>query len=245
MWSAFRALAARIGLSAEEVSRIEQNEEATLVRHPLNPDIQIKVRPDPDWTERLGDAWNGTLVNSRRESAGTLPISNGKLVIADGDSPANETSINVTPGQYDVTLTVAHMGNESTYDYVERISHAFALLQGVENVASISPLTDEAGLELGVIAYLVSFAGEGVLKDIAGDHAGRWSLRLGELFHPRSTEGDRLSLKSVRVENTDGSGAAILFHAGHCRDDYPLFRIADAEGNTVGVMADFFVDNRP
>lgn len=245
MWSAFRALAARIGLSAEEIARVEQQEEPTLVQDPLNPLVQIKVRPDPDWTKRLGEAWNGTLVNSRRVPAGTLPIGNGKLAIANGDSATSETSVNVKPGQYDVILTVAHAGNESTDDYEEHISHAFALLQGVENVASISPLTDEAGLELGVIAYLVSFAGEGVLKDIAGDHAGRWSLRLGELFHPRSAEGDRLNLKSVRVENSDGSGAAILFHAGHCRDDYPLFRIADAEGNTVGVMADFFVDNRP
>jgi hypothetical protein len=28
------------------------------------------------------------------------------------------------------------------------------------------------------------------------------------------------------------------------RQDYPLFRLADAEGATVGVLVDFYVDNR-
>ena len=38
-------------------------------------------------------------------------------------------------------------------------------------------------------------------------------------------------------------GAGIILYAGYGRGDYPLFRLADVSGNTIGVMADFFVDN--
>lgn len=74
MWSTFRAIAARIGLRPEQVEAVELGGEATLVQDPLNAEAFYKVRPDPDWTERMGEAWEGTLVNSRRESAGTIPI---------------------------------------------------------------------------------------------------------------------------------------------------------------------------
>ena len=47
----------------------------------------------------------------------------------------------------------------------------------------------------------------------------------------------------------DGTGVLIACNAGYRpgfgREDYSLFRLADAEGNTVGVLVDFFVDNRP
>jgi hypothetical protein len=245
MWSAFKALAARIGLSSEQIADVERNGGVSLVRDPLNPKVQYKVRPDADWTQRMGEAWSGTLTNSRRETAGIIPVDNGLLSIMEAHSPKNAITAQVVPGKYEITLTIAHMGAEETYDYEEHVSHAFALLQDNRDVASIEPLTDENGIELRVDAYEVAFAGAGVLQEIAGDHAGQWMLRMSGLMHPKSAEGNVSSRKSIRVVNDDESGAAIILDAGYGREDYPLFRLADVQGNTIGVMADFFVDNRP
>ncbi len=246
MWTAFKALAASIGLSPERVAQVERDGGVSLVQHPLNPELYIKVRPDPDWNQRLGEAWNGTLINSRTEQAGTIPVSNGLLAIAEADTVHNEAIARVVPGQYEVSFVVAHHGAEETYDYEEHISHAFAVLQNSEDVVSIEPLTNDYGIELGVDdAYGVAFAAAGVLKEIVGDHAGRWMLRMGDLMHPRSPDGNVVSNKSFRVESNDGPGAAIILHGGCGRGNYPLWRLADVNGNTVGVIADFFVDNRP
>lgn len=245
MWSRFRALASRIGLSREKVAEIEANNDASLVEDPLNPLVQYRVRPDPDWTERLGDAWNNSLVNSRRLSGGTIPLTNGLLTIADGYLPNDGFTTEVAPGEYEITLTIAHMGDEKTNDYEEHISHAFALLQPEHDVVSISPVKDSQGKELGVAAGLFAFAGSGVLEQVTGDHAGRWTLRLMDLFREQASGTESIRSKSVRIETKDGSGAAILFHGGHSRGDYPAYRLADAKDNTVGVMLDFFVDNRP
>ena len=193
----------------------------------------------------MGEAWNGTLVNSRRETAGTVPIGDGLLSVAKADTPANAVTVTVVPGHYEVTFTVAHSGAEETYDYVEYISHAFVLLEGNRNVALIEPLTDENGVELGLNAYGVAFARAGVLQEIAGDHLGHWTLRIGALMHPKSPEGVVSSRKSIKVESDDKSGAAIILYGGNGRGDYPLFRMADVNGNNIGIMIDFFVDNRP
>jgi hypothetical protein len=241
MWTAFRALAARIGLSSKQVMDVERAGGGSLVQHPLNPDMYIKVLPDPDWSQRLGEAWNGTLINSRRQTVGTIPIPNGLLSIAEAYTPDNETVAEVVPGQYEVTLVVAWQGAEETDDYEEQVSHAFALLQGKRNVASIVLLTNENGVELGVDAHAVAFSSTGALKKIAGDHLGRWTLKLSASIPSRWADGN----KSIRLETDVDSGAAIIFNGGHGRDDYPLWKLADVDGNTIGVMADFFVDNRP
>ena len=245
MWSAFRSLAERIGLSPEKVAEVERAGAASLVGDPLNPEVQYRVRPDADWTERLGEAWNGTLTNSRKESAGSLLIGDGLLTITKADVFETGITVQVAPGEYDVTLVIAHSGAEETYDYEEHVSHAFALLRGEKNVVSIEPLEDEHGVEIGVVAYAVAFAGGGVFQQIAGHHAGRWTLRMGDLLHPKSAEGNALNLKSAKVESDDGSGAAIILHGGYGRGDYPVFRLTNGNGETVGVMVDFFVDNRP
>lgn len=245
MWSAFRALAVRVGLSSEQIADVERGGVASLVQDPLDPLAQYKVRPDPDWTRRMREAWHGTLINSRRETAGVIPVGTGKLSIAEADTPENAVTVQAVSGQYEVTLTVAHIGAEETYDYEEHISHAFALLRDNGGVTLIEPLTDEHGNELSVNAFRFAFAGAGVLKEIAGDHAGRWTLRLGDLMHPRADDGSVSSRRSIRVESDDGSGAAIIFYGGHSRGSYPLFRMADVNGDTIGVMIDFFVDNRP
>jgi hypothetical protein len=244
MWSAFKAIASRIGLSAEKVEEVERDGDVALVQHPLNSEISFIVRPDPDWTARLGEAWNGVLVNSRRETAGTIRIEDGLLSIADAVTPDSALTAIVVPGHYEVTFTVAHSGADETSDYEEHVSHAFVLLEGARKVALIEPLTDEDGIELVVDAYAVAFARAGVLQEIAGNHAGRWMLRIGELMRPKSVEGDSRR-NSVKVENDDKSGAAIIMYGGYRRGDYPLFRMADADGNNIGIMIDFFVDNRP
>jgi len=193
----------------------------------------------------MSEAWNETLANSRREMAGTIPIEDGLLSVAEANTPENAVTATVVPGSYKVTFTVAHMGAEETYDYEEDVSHAFVLLEGERSVALIEPLTDENGIELGVNAYAVAFARAGVLSQIAGDHAGRWTLRISDLMHPKSAEGDVSSRRSIKIENNDKSGAAIILNGGHGRGDYPLFRMADVNGNNIGIMVDFFVDNRP
>src|SRR3546814_12551911 len=79
---------------------------------------------------------------------------------------------------------------------------------------------------------------------LAGDHLGRWTLRKLDLFHPKISETTKASLKSARVGDDDLE-AAIMLDAGEGRGDYPLFSMADAAGNIVGVLMDFFLDNRP
>lgn len=243
MWHQFKALAARIGLTAEDVAAVERKGEPALVEDPRNPEVQYKVGPDPDWTRRIGEAWNQTLANSRRETAGTLLVDGGELEISNAEAFAQGVTASVVAGQYEVTFTVAHLGAEETHDYEEYVSHAFVVLQGNRGVTAIEPLTDAHGVELGVVASQIAFAKPGVLQQIAGDHAGRWTLRKSDLFFPETSEAVAVDRKSVRVAD-DGSGTAILLRAGHGREDYPLFRLADADGNTVGVLLDFFVDNR-
>ncbi|MBB5712997.1 hypothetical protein [Sphingomonas xinjiangensis] len=245
MWSAFKVLASRIGLTAEQVAEVQRNEGDSIVQDPLHPEIGYMVRPDPDWTARMGEAWNGTLANSRRESAGTIPIEDGLLSVAEADTPGNSVTAVVVPGSYEVTFTVAHMGAEETYDYLEYVSHAFVLLEGRRNVALIEPLADENGVELGLNASWVAFARAEVLQEIAGDHFGRWTLRIGDLMYRKSAEGVVSSLTSIKIENDDKSGSAIILKSGHGRGNYSLFRIADVNGNNVGIMVDFFIDNRP
>lgn len=245
MWSNLRALAALIGLTAEETAAVEREGGASLVNDPLNNEVHYRVRPDPDWTQRIEEAWDGTLVNSRRESAGTIQLHEGLLQIADGMSPEQGITAQVIAGQYEVILTIAHLGAEETYDYEEHVSHAFILLKDKRHVAEIEPLTDEHGVELGVEAYTVAFSANGALQQLAGNHAGRWTLKVSDLFHPKSSKTNPSDRKSVRIANDDGSGAAILVRAGHGRDDYSIFRLVDMDGNTVGVLLDFFVDNRP
>ena len=243
MWHQFRALAARIGLTAEDAAAVERKGECALVDDPRNPEVQYKVGPDPDWTQRIGEAWNQTLANSRRESAGTLLVDGGELEIANADSPEQSVTAPVVAGQYEVMFTVVHLGAEETHDYEEYVSHAFVVLQGNGGVTTIEPLTDAHGVELGVMASQIAFAKPGVLQQIAGDHAGRWTLRKSDLFFPKTSEAVAVDRKSVRVAD-EASGTAILLRAGQGREDYPLFRLADADGNTVGVLLDFFVDNR-
>lgn len=245
MWSHFRAIAARIGLSREQVESVERGGVPTLVEDPLNSQIHYRVRPDPDWTQRMGEAWEGTLVNSRRESAGTLPIPDGRMLIADVSSVEEGVIVDLVPGEYEVMLTIAHEGSEETYDYVEYVSHAFALLCDREDVALIEPLTADDGTELGVVATSTAFAGEGVLERIAAGYRGGRIWTMYDLIRSATPEADVTDRKSARAVADDGSGALIVLRAGRDREDFPLFRIADTEGKTIGVLIDFFVDNRP
>ncbi|GEM_PF-3317433 len=245
MWSAFRAIAARIGLSAENVAEVEREEGVSRIQDPLRSEVSYMVRPDPDWTARIGEAWKETLENSRREAAGNVQIPDGLLSVANADTPESGVTVTVAPGRYDVMFTVAHLGSVETHDYEEHISHVFLLLDSDREVALIEPLRDDEGIELSIDAYCVAFSPAGVLREIAGDHLGRWTLRIGDLMHPKSPERADSSLKSIRIESDDKAGAVIILYGGHGRGKYPLFRITDANGNNIGVMIDFFVDNRP
>lgn len=245
MWTHFRAIAARIGLSREQVEAVERGGVPTLVQDPIHSQIHYHVRPDPDWTQRMGEAWEGTLVNSRRESAGTLPIPDGRMLIAEVSSPERGVTAHVAPGEYEVMLTIAHEGSEETYDYAEYVSHAFALLRGREDAALIEPMTAEDGTELAVEATSTAFAGEGVLERIAASHPGGRISTMYDLMRPATPEAKASDRKSARAVTDDGSGALIVVSAGRDREDYPLFRIADPDGNTIGVLMDFWVDNRP
>lgn len=244
MWSSFKALAARIGLSPEKITAVEQEGGTSLVQHPLDEDVKFVVRPNPDWTQRLREAWQGNLVNSRRETAGNFQIIDGLLEISDVASPDKSITTPVVPGEYEVILTIAHRGSEQTYDYEEHISHAFALLRGNRHVAAIEPLSDEEGVELSVNAYAMGFGTNEVVREACGDHAGRWSLKLSKMFYPESPSADN-RMDWITIKSDTGPGAVTAFHAGHGKDDYPVFRLSDPNGQTIGVLADFFVDNRP
>ncbi|HEU0134527.1 MAG TPA: hypothetical protein VFR28_06860 [Allosphingosinicella sp.] len=245
MWSHFRAIAARVGLSREVVEEVERGGVPTLVRDPLNPDIQYRVRPDPDWTERLGQAWEGILVNSRRESAGTLPVPDGLMLVAALSSPDEGVTVRVAPGEYEVVLTIAHVGSEETYDYSEYVSHVFALLRGNEGAAAIEPLTDEQGSELGLEAHTLAFAGAGVLQHISATYPGGRIWTLYDIVRAAAPDADISNRHFARAVTDDGSGALIAVSAGEGGDDYPFYRIADEQDRTIGIMVDFWVDNRP
>ncbi len=241
MWSTFRAIAARIGLAPEQVAAIERGGQATLVQDPRNSEIQYIVRPDPDWMQRMGEAWRGTLANTRREPAGVIPITDGQLVIADPNSPDKAVNTHVIAGEYDVVLTVAHLGSE---DFEEHITHAVALLRDNKGVTTIEPLTDAKGVELGLDGSLAVFANAGVIEQITADHADLHYWTVSGLLRSVCSDVDNPVGKFARAVTKNGAGVLIAFNAGSGRHDYPLFRLADAEGSTVGVLVDFFVDNR-
>ena len=259
MWTQFRRLAAAFGLPLEQVEAIERGGKATLVPHPLNSLIQIRARPDPDWTQRMHEAFEGTLANTRRERVGTIPIADGQLVIADGNEPEAAVTVHVPAGEYEVVLTVAYEGDEQTDeyertdDYEEHVSHAFALLRDNKGVTTIEPLTDENGVELWVGGLIVAFAGAGVMPRIAAEQPGvsNWRTRwtIPDLLRIVDPEANLVDAQSVRFPTRDGTGVLIACNAGYRpgfgREDYSLFRLADAEGATVGVLVDFWVDNRP
>lgn len=253
MWTIFRALAARIGWTPEQIEAVERGGKATLVPSPLSSEILIRARPDPDWTQRMHEAFEGTLDNTRREPAGTIPVADGQLVIADPNAPENAVTAHVTAGEYEVVLTVAHVGAEETHDYEEYVSHAFALLRDNTGVAAIEPLTDENGVELWVEGAIVAFAGAGVMTQIAAEQPGLSTLRtrwtVPDLLRIVDPEANLLDAQSVRFPTKDGTGVLIASNAGYRPgfgpEDYPLFRLADAERATIGVLVDFWVDNRP
>lgn len=259
MWSQFRRLAAAVGLTPGQVEAVERGGKATLVPVPINPLIRIRARPDPDWTQRMHQAFEGTLSNTRREPAGTLPIADGQLVIADPNAPEAAVTAHVTAGEYEVVLTVAYEGDEQTDeyertdDYEEYVSHAFALLRDNKGVTTIEPLADENGEELWVEGAIVAFAGAGVIPRIAAEqpdlNTWRTHWTVPDMLRIVDPEANLVDAQSVRFPTRDGTGVLIACNAGYRpgfgREDYPLFRLADAEGNTVGVLVDFWVDNRP
>lgn len=244
MWHQFRSIAARLGLTTREVEALERKGDASYIEDPVDPGVQIAVRRDPDWVQRMGEAWNETLINSRRESAGTILVEAGQLEISNANTPSQSRTVQVVPGQYEVILTVAHMGSKKRYDYEEHVSHAVVLLEGNGDVTAIEPLTDGFGIEIGLETYEVAFAEQGVLQRFAGDHAGRWSLKKRDLFNPTTSDANKSDRKWVRAMD-DHQRAVIMFGAGYGRGDYPLFGLADAGGNVIGILMDFFVDNRP
>lgn len=250
MWSLFRALAAGIAWTQEQIETVERGGKATLIPHPLNSEIRIRVRPDPDWMQRRREAFEGTLADTRREQAGTIPIPHGQLVIADPDAPNGAVTVHVPAGEYEVVVTVAHEGAEETDDYTETVSHAFALLRDNKGVTTIEPLTDENGLELDLEeGRIVVFAGAGVMPRIAAEQPGLSFWTVPDLLRIVSPEANLLDAQSARVPSKDATGVLNSFNAGYGPgygpQDYPLFRLADAEGDTVGVLVDFWVDNRP
>lgn len=258
MWSQFRRLAAAFGLTPERIEAVERGGKATRVPVPLSSEILIGARPDPDWTQRRHEAFEGTLANTRRERAGTIPIPHGQLVIADPNAPEAAVTAHVTAGEYEVVLTVAYEGDEQTDeyertdDYEEYVSHAFALLRDNKGVTAIEPLTDENGVELWVGGAIVAFAGAGIMPRIAAEQpglsTGRTDWTVPDLLRIVDPEANLIDAQSVRFPTKDGTGVLIACNAGYRpgfgREDYDLFRLADAEGNTVGVLVDFWVDNR-
>ena len=250
-WDMFRAVAARLGLSREQAEAVERGGEPTYVQHPLRPDVQIRVRPNPDWTQRMSDAWNGVLVNSRRECAGAIPIQDGCLFVGDSgsvDSPASPergVALDVAPGDYEVVLTVAHEGAEQNGDYAEHVSHAFAVQRDNDGVAAIEPMTADDGTELWLDTGSLLFGGSGVLERLAAEHpeTGIWQIVNLPVPSVPATMGPGRTWK--RIATSDGTGTLITVRAGYARGSYPLFRMTDRDGRTVGVLVDFFVDNRP
>lgn len=244
-WDRFRALAASIGLSRETVEKVERGGEPTLVQDPRNPVVHYRVRPDPDWTERMSDAWYGKLVNSRRQSAGMLPILDGRLHVSDSNAPERGITAEVVAGEYEVVLTIAHLGDEASCDYEEHVSHAHALLRGIDAVASIEPMITDGGMEIFVEAVRMAFAGTGVIEQVAAERVGGRVWAMDDVLVPAMNRTEQVGGHWAHVATSDGLGALIAMNAGFGRGTYPLFRIEDGGGNVVGVLIDFHVDNRP
>lgn len=243
-WTWFRAFAERIGLSREQVEAVERGGVPTYVPDPRNPIVQYRVRPDPDWTQRLNDAWNGVLENSRRQAAGTIPIPDGRLLIADASAPERGVTANVAAGDYEIVLTIAHLGAEEDGDYEEHVSHAFALLRGSEDVALIEPMSAANGTELEVEAVTMVFAGTGAVEQIAAERAGGRPWAIFDVPDPALRQDDTSGGHWTRVTTRSGTGALIAVAAGVGRGTFPLFMLATADGRMTGVLVDFFVDNR-
>jgi hypothetical protein len=244
-WAQFRAIAARLGLSSDRVAEVERGGVPTYIEDPLADDVRYLVRPDPDWTQRLSDAWTGTLVNSRRESAGIINIHDGLLLA--GSTAAWEQRINATvpPGEYEVVVTVAWDGSEDEGSYSEHISHAWALLGDVEEVDLIEPMLADDGAELFSEFGGIVFTASGVVERLVAEYAqgNIWMLdhRLPIAWHDSGNDWKHWGRFSA-----SGIGDALVsLRAGQGRDEYPAYRMVDRQGTTIGIMFDFYVDNRP
>ena len=204
-WDRFRAVAARLGLSRETVEAVERGGEPTVVTDPGNPNIQYRVRPDPDWTGRMTDAWHGELVNSRQESAGTVPVPDGRLLIGDADAVRDPASVDgiiadVVAGDYEVVLTTAHKGAEGRGTYEEDVSHAWAVLRGHDGVALIEPMITSDGAERRIGTGKIIFAGTGATHRLADEHPEIGIWQIVNLTNP--------SVSSTQAEGGRGSRPA-------------------------------------
>lgn len=240
-------------VDAWTIEGVERGGKATLLSAPLHSQIMIEGRPDPDWVQRMVEALDGVLADTRQEGAGTIRIPHGELVIADPNTSmgilpkrgeSDLVTAHVRAGEYEVVVTVAHEGAEETDDYWESVSHAFALLRDNKGVTTIEPLTGENGVELGVQASTVVFASAGVMSQVAAEQPGLHIWTTFDLHSVASAEGNLLWGHWARAPTRDGTGVLIAVSAGD-HQDYPLYRLADADGATIGVLVDFYVDNRP
>lgn len=245
MWSSFRAIAARIGLTREQVETVESGGAPTQVQDPRDPQVEYYVRPDPDWTQRLNEAWCGTLKKSRREWAGVVPVPDGRMRVAPLMEHEQGITIAIPPGEYEFFVTIAHEGAKRSADYAEHVSHVWGVLRGRGDAELIEPMTDERGAELQIDSKGIAFAGTDALERIAAACPYGRIIIVSDLLRLPTANGDATRRLWARAETDEGSGALVAVSGGYARQAYTVSRIADPQGATIGILIDFYVDNRP
>lgn len=151
----------------------------------------------------------------------------------------------VPAGEYDVVVTVAQEGCEDEGTYAEHVSHAWALLGSVGDVDLIEPMLADDGTELFVEVGGIVLTANGVVERLVAEHAqgAIWMLdhRLPIAWHNSGNDWKHWG----RFPASGSGDALVRLSAGHGHDEYPAYRMVDRQGTTIGIMFDFYVDNRP
>jgi hypothetical protein len=206
------------------------------------PAVAAVAWEEPDWPQRLLAAHGGRLPNASDRPAGAVPAPDGRLLVIEPAYMDKGLAVAVEPGRYAVRVVVLQrLEDGEVVD--ERVSHAFAELDGA-TVAHVEPVEEDgAAAELGVDSGLAGFATPGAPARLVADLGLADAEALeGALFAgDTDTSPFRFSRRWGHAATADGAAAMTLFSSGEGDGTYPVYRLLDADGRTVGVALDLYV----
>lgn len=211
---------------------------------PPPPTITIRDGPEPDWMERLGQAYAGTLEDNEIVELGTLPIPDGKLLACEPfqiHDPRPYT-IPVPPGTYPAFISVAAAPDGSD----QRIAYAWVRLrEGVparwEPARTRRGEEVSVGVDSGIACFTTAIAAARFIAEY--DHGGRYGYNepLSETLVKAMDQVWR-DTRGWAVLDSGADARLAAFSSGFGDGLYPVYRALDARGRRLAVAMLFHVD---